>query len=281
MADKNPYWPFFITDEDMKKLNEYMAGRYANAPRFPLPSEGFAGMPEGWNMMKYIPDYEFADHLYRKAEREHYAKQAESKRYNRKSESSTKSSETGIRKSVPALLQYCDGQDKVSEKFDCNRKPQLSKQKRSVGSKKVSEWVVPGEIENYDVTKVLEDLGENPIKTEKVKKMKVNPFKHKLPEAKDAEGFHCKGVDEIVGGLNEFRFEPKSKNPSDDFGSEMEVKMINEECSLCFCKINQTFLLIPCGHATFCKKCARHILNDVKKCPKCQISVKEIVRVLK
>ena len=43
------------------------------------------------------------------------------------------------------------------------------------------------------------------------------------------------------------------------------------ECSICFCNREQTFAMIPCGHATFCQDCSLRICNDTKRrCPTCQ-----------
>ena len=42
-------------------------------------------------------------------------------------------------------------------------------------------------------------------------------------------------------------------------------------CSICFEPRTQTYLLTPCGHATFCESCANHFCNsDDKKCPICR-----------
>ena len=62
--------------------------------------------------------------------------------------------------------------------------------------------------------------------------------------------------------------------------SKEKVESIgNSECTICFEPRYRTFLLIPCGHATFCETCADRILEDGKKCPTCQVPVTQKIRV--
>ena len=52
------------------------------------------------------------------------------------------------------------------------------------------------------------------------------------------------------------------------------------ECSTCFEPRIRTFLLLPCGHATFCEKCATHFCeSEEKRCPTCRATVTGKVRV--
>ena len=49
-------------------------------------------------------------------------------------------------------------------------------------------------------------------------------------------------------------------------------------CSICFEPRTQTYLLTPCGHATFCENCATHFCDD-KKCPICRTVVTGKIKV--
>ena len=52
------------------------------------------------------------------------------------------------------------------------------------------------------------------------------------------------------------------------------------ECSTCFEPRARTFLLLPCGHATFCQACAEHFCDsDDKRCPTCRTNITGKVRV--
>ena len=51
-------------------------------------------------------------------------------------------------------------------------------------------------------------------------------------------------------------------------------------CSICFEPRTQTYLLTPCGHATFCESCATHFCNSKdKKCPICRTMVTGKIKV--
>ena len=46
------------------------------------------------------------------------------------------------------------------------------------------------------------------------------------------------------------------------------------DCSTCFEPRTRTFILLPCGHATFCQACAEHFCNsEDKRCPTCRTKV--------
>ena len=50
--------------------------------------------------------------------------------------------------------------------------------------------------------------------------------------------------------------------------------------SICFEPRTQTYLLTPCGHATFCESCATHFCNSKdKKCPICRTMVTGKIKV--
>ena len=55
------------------------------------------------------------------------------------------------------------------------------------------------------------------------------------------------------------------------------------ECSTCFEPRTRTFALVPCGHATFCEKCATFFCEiedkNSRKCPTCRTMVTGKLRV--
>ena len=55
---------------------------------------------------------------------------------------------------------------------------------------------------------------------------------------------------------------------------------VKDECTICFGPRHQTYLLFPCGHATFCKDCALRLSgNEEKRCPDCRTTIQGTCRV--
>ena len=53
-----------------------------------------------------------------------------------------------------------------------------------------------------------------------------------------------------------------------------------QDCTICFEYRNETYTFVPCGHASFCKKCALRIFeNGNKRCPTCQGEIERPMRV--
>ena len=52
------------------------------------------------------------------------------------------------------------------------------------------------------------------------------------------------------------------------------------ECSTCYEPRTRTFALLPCGHATFCEKCATYFSeSSAKRCPTCRAKITGVVRL--
>ena len=52
------------------------------------------------------------------------------------------------------------------------------------------------------------------------------------------------------------------------------------ECSTCYGPRARTFALLPCGHATFCGKCATYFSeSSAKRCPTCRAKITGVVRL--
>ena len=78
-------------------------------------------------------------------------------------------------------------------------------------------------------------------------------------------------VGDVVG-------QPKSKDPSGDCDANDPLHGL--DCSTCFEPRTRTFLLLPCGHATFCEKCATYFCeSEEKRCPTCRATITGKVRV--
>ena len=55
-----------------------------------------------------------------------------------------------------------------------------------------------------------------------------------------------------------------------DAQTETEAYKV-DECTICFEPQNETYTFYPCGHATFCEKCALSIFHEGdKRCPNCR-----------
>ena len=77
--------------------------------------------------------------------------------------------------------------------------------------------------------------------------------------------------------LNQKAPEPEPQ-PS---GAEAVVREpLQDECTICYEPRIQTYVFIPCGHATFCKECALHIFeNTDKRCPDCRSRIQQTFRI--
>ena len=113
------------------------------------------------------------------------------------------------------------------------------------------------------------EIEENPTKKRKPKskrKSKKKPNESiiadndsELTESVKAEDESVELVESAVSTSdNEAKSSPNVNDVEDN------------ECSICFCVREKTFVIIPCGHATFCEHCSIRICNDTKRCPTCQ-----------
>eukprot|EP00093_Oithona_nana_P014135 14135.XXX_273973_274335_1 [CDS] Oithona nana genome sequencing. len=54
-------------------------------------------------------------------------------------------------------------------------------------------------------------------------------------------------------------------------------------CSICLCPREKSFLLLPCGHATFCDACSTKVMAGLsameRRCPTCRNPISGKVRV--
>ena len=109
--------------------------------------------------------------------------------------------------------------------------------------KKVESYVTKGRAEDYDIEKVLQDLKDDPKKPKKKKKSKKKQLYYLEPKpAKETE------------------------KKTDSQGSQEFP-----DCTICYCPREKTFMLEPCGHATFCEDCTERIRKG--RCPNCQAPI--------
>ena len=138
--------------------------------------------------------------------------------------------------------------------------------------------VTQGKMEDYDIEKVLKNLEieENPSKKQNPKskkKFKKKPHESiiadndssELMESVKAENVSVELVEPVVSSTNDEAKIACSPNPND-----LELEDVDNECTICFCIRENTFAIIPCGHATFCEDCSLRLCNDTKRCPTCQ-----------
>ena len=134
-----------------------------------------------------------------------------------------------------------------------------------------------GEIEDYDIERVLQDLevGEVPKKSKNSKKKEKKRQKKRLqiddkPEEKSDQPL----TNEVVGvDTNDKSLEIQEPTQS------RHINSAEGDCSICFCPKTRTFAFIPCFHATFCQDCSERIFNDTKRCPTCQVPVTNRTRI--
>ena len=79
----------------------------------------------------------------------------------------------------------------------------------------------------------------------------------------------------VVDEVQECEWNGVTKQPA-----EVAVKSSEPECSTCFEPRIRTFLLFPCGHATFCEQCAAYFSeSDARTCPTCRAVIVGKIRV--
>ena len=115
---------------------------------------------------------------------------------------------------------------------------------------KVNSYVTKGRAEDYDVEKVVQDLEEPPKKPKKKKKSKKKQL---------------------------YYLDPKPTEKAEKVESQVESDV--PDCTICFCPRKETFMVNPCGHATFCGDCADRILQGTKRSPNCQVSITSTKRI--
>ena len=113
-------------------------------------------------------------------------------------------------------------------------------------SNRVKAYVTKGRAEDYDIEKVLKDLED--VDSSKKSKKKKKKSKKKEPE-----------------------------NMRETVDESQEVSL--SDCTICFCPREQTWMVDPCGHATFCGDCIGRIFEGTKRCPMCQAKITSKKRI--
>ena len=134
--------------------------------------------------------------------------------------------------------------------------------------------VTKGKEEDYDIEKVLKSLEieENATKKRKPKskrKSKKKPHESIIADNDSSELIESVKPEDVSVELVESAV-PTSDNEAKIASSPNVHDMEDNECTICFCVREKTFVIIPCGHATFCEHCSLRICNDTKRCPTCQ-----------
>ena len=132
------------------------------------------------------------------------------------------------------------------------RKENNFRKERKEAKKVFATYVTKGKDENYDIEKVLKDLEIGSHSTSSNKKSKKSKSKKKKNQA-----------------ANQISNQTARIEPSDHL-----------DCSICFCPREQTFMVEPCGHATFCEGCTKRISNETPfRCPICQTTITRTKRI--
>ena len=121
------------------------------------------------------------------------------------------------------------------------RKQNNFRKERKEAKKVHAAYVTKGKAENYDIEKVLKDLeiGSNSTSSSKKSKKTKSTKSKKKQSAKQDVTQAVKCVKQAVNQA------AKTESPAPD----------RPDCSICFCPREQTFMVEPCGHATFCEGC--------------------------
>ena len=144
--------------------------------------------------------------------------------------------------------------------------------------------VSQGEVEDYDIERVLQDLevGEDKSGPKKCKNAKKSKKKQKKKE---------NGACSIDEQFDELQIAEAKCSEVLDTTTKTDVSEVKSQptqrptnstegdCSICFCPKTRTFAFIPCFHATFCQDCAERIFKDTRRCPTCQVPIENKTRI--
>ena len=172
--------------------------------------------------------------------------------------------------SVSEMKHFIEDPEDIEEALRTLRK--VKKDTKNVKSTTVTQ----GKAEDYDIEKVLKSLEteENPTKKRKPKskrKSKKKPNESIIADNDSELTESVKAEDASVELVDSTSDEAKSSPNVND--------VEDNECSICFCVREKTFVIIPCGHATFCEHCSIRICNDTKRCPTCQTPTEGRLRI--
>ena len=199
---------------------------------------------------------------------------------------------------------------------------QAARQRRTVKmarkeSKNVkSITVTQGNAEEYDIEDELKKLGISEVPSEKSKRKQKKKEKKKNSAQEDVnvvdQGVQDQPTsdqpveahaDEDVNVVDQsVQDQPTLDQPVEAHDDEDQDQLLEEvqqnnssankkptevpsvpDCSICFEPRIRTFLLLPCGHATFCEKCATFLCEiedkNSRKCPTCRKMITGKVRV--
>ena len=132
------------------------------------------------------------------------------------------------------------------------------KQKKKKKGKKKNSAEADGNIENPDQDQPRSD----------------QPVEASVDENQNVDVFEDPEEEQLLDEIEENNSNTNDK-PSDEVPSE-------PECTTCFEPRIRTFLLLPCGHATFCEKCAAFFCENEDKnsrrCPTCRTMITGKIR---
>ena len=180
--------------------------------------------------------------------------------------------------SVSEMKHFIEDPEDIEEALRTLRK--VKKDTKNVKSTTVTQ----GKAEDYDIEKVLKSLEieENPMtkkrKPKSKRKSKKKPNENiiadndsELTESVQAVQAEKVSVELVESAVSTSDNEAKSSSNVND--------VEDNECTICFCVREKTFVIIPCGHATFCEHCSIRICNDTKRCPTCQTPTEGRLRI--
>ena len=122
--------------------------------------------------------------------------------------------------------------------------------------------------EETEIQNILQQLGidDEKEKAKKTKKKAKKPKKTQSQEVLNTEPPSVGGAAALVEYVA-----PVQEDVEEEEG---------DECTICFGLLQQTYMLYPCGHATFCKDCAYRLFKSPdNRCPDCRTLIKDTVRV--
>ena len=151
------------------------------------------------------------------------------------------------------------------------RNAKMARKERHVANVTVTED------QGYNIEEVLQNLEVSEASSKKSKRKK------KKKEKKQSDSKNSDRQDKEQNSAQD------QEDPNPDPAYDYKEPIINKnglehssgpECSTCFEPRIRSYLLLSCGHATFCEKCATHFCDsEDKRCPTCRATITGKVRV--
>ena len=109
-----------------------------------------------------------------------------------------------------------------------------------------------------------------------------NACKVKLQEGKYTIIQYLAAVSAAIGGHRKNapeKFEDINTGILDESNCDDGDDNLHTTCIICCQPRQETYALIPCGHANLCRDCARHFIEEYTGCPICRTEINDLMQI--